>query len=442
MSQILNWAENFLSANANAARDLVVNPIVDLWSFVAKWYARWAAGLLWKDPDKAAASVDKVADILKTWWGYNAKQEVDPTSIAWAIGDWLIRWVDQAAAVLTLAEAAKQLPKVAQAGWNKILNKVSKAKTPAQQQSVAKEARDYITKHVEINDDLSKRMYNQSAEVPAYQQRAYAAENPWMSKYKTEAASTKFAVTKDWDTTIWRPMTYYENSLKQRLTPERASQLWVPYRKWTYWDRLKASNQRFLDEAPTPRSKSIRANESKWANDLWMTAEQLRAEANKYWGSTQWYYEQRKALDKLGVNNFNDYAKTFGLNWWTPNIHEVQEYNRIKNTWKAFTAQKAAANKAAKDIWFKDMSEATNTFIETKAPFNSVKEMLDYISTAKKPTKWIYPKSFVDRPDIMKFSGWDWSLANIADAQEKYNWYMNSYPSYLERIRNKNNRSL
>ena len=201
--------------------------------------------LLWKDPDKAAAAVDKVADVLKTWWGYNAKQKVDPTSTAWAVGDWLIRWVDQAVGVVWLTELAKNLPKAAQKWWKAILNKVNKANTPAKQKAVAKEARDYVTKHIEINDDLSKRMYNQSAEVPAYQQRAYAASNPGMARYKTNAASTKFAVTKDWDTTIWRPMTSYDNSLKQKLTPERASQLWVPYRKWTYWNRAPKNSQWF-----------------------------------------------------------------------------------------------------------------------------------------------------------------------------------------------------
>lgn len=410
MSQILNWAENFLSANANAARDLVVNPIVDLWSYAAKWYARWWAMLLWKDPDKAAAAVDKVANILKTWWGYNEKQEVDPTSIAWAIGDWLIRWVDQAAAVLTLTEAAKQLPKVAQAGWKKILNKVSKAKTPAQQKAVANEAREYVTKHIEINDDLSKRMYNQSAEVPAYQQRAYAAANPGMSKYKTEAASTKFAVTKDWDTTIWWPMTYYENNLKQKLTPDMASQLWVPYRKWT--------NGKLAAQEPDIFAEALLKEQTAQAKDLWTTVDKLKEVAYSNNMTTREYYDMIKKAWK---------------EWWEKYLKNGEIGEKFKQAMK---------NNKAKDIWFKDMSEATNTFIETKAPFNSVKEMLDYISTAKKPTKWIYPKSFADRPDIMKFSGWDWSLANIADAQEKYNWYMNSYPSYLERIRNKNNRSL
>ena len=61
---------------------------------------------------------------------------------------------------------------------------------------LAKEARDYVTKHIEINDNLSKRMYNQSAEVPAYQQRAFAKENPGMARYKTNAAEVNFAETK------------------------------------------------------------------------------------------------------------------------------------------------------------------------------------------------------------------------------------------------------
>jgi len=323
-----NAVTNFLNWVANWTKSVILDPIVDIWSTAVKWIAGGTAALAGKDSTKIRENIDKAASQLK--WEMQQPKQAD--SIAYAIWEWLPVWVDNAAALVGIWELAKQLPKAAQKWWKAILDKVNKADTPAKQNAVAKEARDYVTKHVEINNNLSKRMYNQSREVPAYQQRAYAAENPGMAKYKTNAAEVNFSVTKDWDTTTpLHPMFSYDNSLKQKLTPDMASQLWVPYRKWTYWDRLKASNQKFLDEALTPHSKAIRTNESKWANDLWMTAEQLRAEAKKYWGSTQWYYEQRKALDKLWVNNFNDYAKTMGLNWWTPDIHEVQEYNKIKN---------------------------------------------------------------------------------------------------------------
>lgn len=393
-SQILNWTSNFLSANANAARDLIVNPVVDLWSYAAKWYARWWAMLLWKDPDKAAAAVDKVADVLKTWWGYNAKQEVDPTSTAWSVGDWLIRWVDQATAVVWLTELAKNLPKAAQKWWKAILNKVNKADTPAKQKAVAKEARDYVTKHIEINDDLSKRMYNQSAEVPAYQQRAYAAENPGMSKYKTKAAEVNFATTKGWDTStpLW-PMTSYENSLKQKLIPERASQLWVSYRKW--W-----SNPWY----------------TKWMSDIWAESVQEANEmANKLW------FKSYKDL----YNNYleNGWSQSFARyydNYQSPMVrYDITGLGNVKKL-----------RSAATNAWFERISDATDVFKKTKAPFNSVEEMINYINTAKKPTTGMYPVSFADNPELMKFSNW-----NVANATEKYNWYMNSYPSYLEWVK-------
>lgn len=375
-SQLLNWFGNFMNGVSNAARDIVANPIADIANIWLKTNPYVAAANLatkWK-VNKAIDTVTSAAKWEQS--GSLQKQPEDPTSLAYAAWEGLTRWIDQAAAVISLAEAARQLPKAAQKGWNKILNKVKDAKTKKQQMALAKEAREYLNTY-EDPEIVSRELSNRT-EVPSYQQRRKAefyntyfpepsvrwvmepyrwvkATPAWQMKtisniteefknapnsnVKSMIAESQInpdAYRKVYWPDSWWPMDTLNDATK--LSPVNSSTTsdvnWrfrQQYRKWTYWDRLKASNQKFLDAAPTPRSKAIRTDEVKRANDLWMTAEQLRAEAKKYWGSTQWYYEQRKALDELWVNNFNDYAKTMGLNWWTPDIHEVQEYNKIKN---------------------------------------------------------------------------------------------------------------
>ena len=389
-SQLLNWVENFMNGVSNAARDVVVNPAVDL---VNLWLKTNPVAAVTNvlDKWKTYKAIDKASSIAK-WeaeWSLQ-RQPVDPTSTAYAVWEWLTKWVDQAAGALWLIEAAKFLPKAAQKWWKAILNKVNKANTPEKQKAVVNEARDYVTKHIEINDNLSKRMYNQSAEVPAYQQRAYASENPGMARYKTNAAGTNFAVTKNWDTTIWRPMTSYDNSLKQKLIPERASKLWVSYRKW--W-----SNPWY----------------TKWMSDIWAeSVHEANEMANKLW------FKSYKDL----YNNYleNGWSQSFARyydNYQSPMVrYDITGLGNVKKL-----------RSAATNAWFERISDATDVFQKTKAPFNSVEEMINYINTAKKPTPGMYPVSYADNPELMKFSNW-----NVANATEKYNWYMNSYPSYLE----------
>ena len=179
-SQILNWTANFLNWVSNAARDVVVNPFVDLWALAAKWVNVWLDKITWQNLAKEAnAKIDKAASEIKWEWNiWLKKQPEDPTSLAYAAWEWLTRWVDQAAAVISLAEAARQLPKVAQAGWNKILSKVSKAKTKNEQMKLAKEARDYINQNAINTTDLAE-------DVPAYQRRAVAnAEMIFLKMWK------------------------------------------------------------------------------------------------------------------------------------------------------------------------------------------------------------------------------------------------------------------
>ena len=327
MSQILNWAENFLSANANAARDLVVNPIVDLWSYAAKWYARWWAMLLWKDPDKAAAAVDKVADILKTGWGYNAKQEVDPTSIAWAVGDWLIRWVDQAVAVLTLTEAAKQLPKAAQKWRNKILNKVKDAKSKSQQMKLAKEAREYINSYADDAVEVDQKL---RWEVPSYQQRRYAEfrnlntkplDNWVMESYrwvKSEPAwamktldniTNDFAKTKD-------PISRWV-AVDEALNPDA-------YRVWVYW-----RNSWIPRNVVNTLDKPYPVNATTTSDANWLRWQQYRK-----WAS--WKYSPQQARDISAY-------RSKGSQWYTPSEIRAMEKEMAEDVWSS------AASKAAQE---------------------------------------------------------------------------------------------
>lgn len=372
-SQILNWTANFLNGVSNAAREVVANPLADVAWLAAKWMMWIPNAISWWKINKA---IDTVVSAAKWEQPHSLqKQPEDPTSLAYAAWEGLTRGIDQAAAVISLAEAARQLPKAAQKWWNKILNKVKDAKSKKQQMALAKEAREYINNYVDEVNEVDEVF---RWEVPSYQQRRSAEfrnqyahpheewimetyrwvkEEPAWAMKTLDNITDEFANTKNsnirsmvvdskinpdayrwwvyWPNS-WIPMTVENN--RTTLYPVNSSTTsdvnwsrFQQYRKRTYWDRLKQSNQAFLDAAPTPRSKAIRTDEVKRANDLWMTAEQLRDEAKKYWGSTQWYYEQRKALDELGVNNFNDYAKTMGLDWWTPNIYNVKEYNKIKN---------------------------------------------------------------------------------------------------------------
>lgn len=326
-SQLLNWFGNFLSANANAARDLIVDPVVDLWSYAAKWYARWWAMLLWKDPDKAAAAVDKVADVLKTGWGYNAKQEVDPTSIAWAIGDWLIRWVDQAAAVLTLTEAAKQLPKAAQKWWTKILNKVKDAKSKSDQIKLAKEAREYINSY-NNSPSAASLMQRIDDEVPAYQQRYLAEQHNALAKKleKNPLVNSSSQDLREMEKYTWlNRIPDGEMRTLRDATKYTEAHRWIdnvpdlvdPYR--TFYAEENIKNAPYAGNVRWP----MIPNNLRWRQWVWSVSPEVNEQIRK-----------------------NAYRK------WT------YADNAKKSTWKKFAKQRAAADKAAQAAGIEDYDTA------------------------------------------------------------------------------------
>ena len=53
-SQLLNWVENFMNGVSNAARDVLVNPAVDLWALAAKWVNVGLDKLTWQNLAKEA----------------------------------------------------------------------------------------------------------------------------------------------------------------------------------------------------------------------------------------------------------------------------------------------------------------------------------------------------------------------------------------------------
>ena len=81
-------------------------------------------------------------------------------------------------------------------------------------------------------------------------------------------------------------MTYYENSLKQRLTPERASQLWVPYRKWT--------NGKLAAQEPDIFAEALLKEQTAQAKELWTTVNTLKELAYSNNMTTREYYDMIK----------------------------------------------------------------------------------------------------------------------------------------------------
>lgn len=369
-SQILNWTANFLNWVSNAARDVVVNPFVDLWALAAKWVNVGLDKLTWQNLAKEAnEKIDKAASELKWEWNiWLKKQPVDPTSLAYAAWEWLTRWVDQAAAVISLAEAARQLPKVAQAGWKKILSKVSSAKTKNEQMKLAKEARDYISQNAINTTNLAE-------DVPAYQRRAVAnAENAWRSAtdpkvekftwqyYKDQSMKTFDNLTskmketdnivKDWPKDLRKTMREWEvldqiqkqdssykyldpmiepNRTYVNLSEEQASRLGVPYRKWT----RPADTDIFAD--------ALLKEQTAQAKDLWTTVDTLKELAYSNNMTTRDFYNMIK---KNWAKEWGKYLKA----WETgEKFKQAMKKNKAKEKafWKEADSFWAASDKKA-----------------------------------------------------------------------------------------------
>lgn len=389
-SQILNWTANFLNWVSNAARDVVVNPFVDLWALAAKWVNVGLDKITWQNLAKEAnEKIDKAASEIKWEWNiWLKKQPEDPTSIAYAVWEWLTRWVDQAAAVISLAEAARQLPKVAQAGWKKILNKVSSAKTKNEQMKLAKEARDYISKNAINTTDLAE-------DVPAYQRRAVAnAENAWRSAtdpkvekftwqyYKDQSMKTFDNLTskmketdnvvKDWPKDLRKIMREWEvldqiqkqdssykyldpmiepNRTYVNLSEEQASRLGVPYRRWT-----KPADDIFGD--------ALLKEQTAQAKELWTTVDTLKELAYS---------------NNMTTKDFYDMIKK---NW----AKEWEKYLKAWETGKKFK-QAMKNNKAKERAFYKQVEDDALAEAEAEAA-DALAEERAYKHEGVDPTIW------------------------------------------------------
>lgn len=233
------------------------------------------------------------------------KQPEDPTSLAYAAWEGLTRWVDQAAAVLTLTEAAKQLPKAAQKWWNKILNKVKDAKSKSDQIKLAKEAREYLNKAM---DENLRPAVNSSA--PSYQQRAVAIDNQmhwWnMRTYVDEATDNANKTFKNMTSKmnaanmskdpaavkmrtarneVYPAITDYTkqpNKTYAPLKPAEAAEVFVPYK----WSNLK--DVQHMQERVNNIAKMSDTEFRKYMNSV------ERADMAGYW--PDWYDYQIEDL--------------------------------------------------------------------------------------------------------------------------------------------------
>lgn len=382
-SQLLNWVENFMNGVSNAARDVLVNPAVDLVNLWLKTNPVAAVSNV-LDKWKTYKAIDKASSIAK-WeaeWSLQ-RQPVDPTSTAYAMWEWITKWVDQAAAVLTLAEAAKQLPKAAQKGWNKILNKVKDAKSKSDQMKLAKEAREYIDQHATDTVKLAE-------DVPSYQKRAVAAEanslksatEPKMEKfagqyYNNQSMKTFDNLTdkmkntdntfKDWPKDTRKIMREWEvldqiqkqdsvykynwnkvlpNETYVTLDSSEASQLWIPY-GWKNMKNVKAVQKEIQDLAKMSDKEFREMMQSKssaswawyddWRYNLW-------DDWIDNWNNPK---EYQRMKDQIVDNILND----AGLNYWIAEAYwDAIKSNAIKSSRKYRNRVKKNSNNITNSI--------------------------------------------------------------------------------------------
>lgn len=489
-SQILNWTANFLNWVSNAARDVVVNPFVDLWALAAKWVNVGLDKITWQNLAKEAnAKIDKAASEIKWEWNiWLKKQPEDPTSMAYAVWEWLTRWVDQAAAVLTLAEAAKQLPKVAQAGWKKILSKVSSAKTKNEQMKLAKEARDYINQNATNTIDLAE-------DVPAYQRRAVAnAENAWRSAtdpkvekftwqyYKDQSMKTFDNLTskmketdnvvKDWPKDLRKIMREWEvldqiqkqdssykyldpmiepNRTYVNLSEEQASKLGVPYRKWRYWShspqeaRDISAYSRKGNQWYTP--SEIRAMEKDMAENVWSSAaskavqepdifeeallKEQTAQAKDLWTTVDTLKELAYS-NNMTTKDFYDMIKKNAAKEFEEYMKAWETGEKFKQAMKKNKAKEKAFWKEADSFWAaSDKKRIMDQY------WISSKDYDEYANAAA--NTYIYIDKNWRPVNQMAWAGWPGGWEYFIDESKEVmpylKWYARRHPTVDEYIR-------
>jgi len=161
-----NAISNFVNWIANWAKQVVLDPIVDLWALAAKGVNKGLDLVTWDNLSQYTnPKISKAAEWIKA----QAESPVDPTSTSYAVWEGLVHWVDNAAMALWLVQLAKQVWKQWLKQLPKLLGKYQDAKDKKAQLQAAQEIRDYIQKQAKSPTAVT-------SDVPAYQQRAYANE--------------------------------------------------------------------------------------------------------------------------------------------------------------------------------------------------------------------------------------------------------------------------
>lgn len=242
-----------------------MDPLVDLWALAAKWINKWLDWITWDDLSKTAnAKIDRAAEGIKN----EMVSPVDPTSVAWAIWEWIPVWLANADALISVAQMAKQIGKAWLKQLPKLLNKYQDAKDKNAQLKAAQEIREYVNW-----------LYNEAktpiSEAPAYQQKVYAAtessplwniekfSDVWwnrsteiknmtkrfnqVDKNKSIPADQKVNVkSMEVESSVY-PERYDNseiwywtepNNLEKPMTTQQAIRSWIPY-KWTNMSEVK-----------------------------------------------------------------------------------------------------------------------------------------------------------------------------------------------------------
>ena len=243
-----NAISNFVNWIANGARQVVLDPMVDLWALAAKGINKGLDLVTWDNLSQYTnPKIDKAAEGIKA----EATSPVDPTSTAYAVWEWLVHWIDNAAMALWAVQLAKQWIKNAPKMYNKFRNWVSWAK------NVAKKS-----------DWLLQNAANVQKEL-------------WQSKIDLSD---------------------------------------------TMMDYVKTNHQNMSQKEINDMMYKIEQNRKEWESILKMSAEEF----NK-----RWEKEFLKSVDNYKI-------------------------------WQDFKAERSAANKSARDAWFKNFKEANAEAKELK----------------------------------------------------------------------------